>query len=334
MRTVTITKHGDPSVLQVRQVADPLAPAAGRVRVAVRAAGVNFADTLARVGLYEDAPKPPCVVGYEVAGTIDAVGEGVDPDRIGERVMAGSRFGGYAELVDVRAADAIPLPDRLGFEAGAAIPVNYATAWAALHGYGSLRAGERVLVHAAAGGVGIAATQLAKAAGAEVHGTASPGKHARLAELGLDRAIDYRRDGWWKGLDRYDLILDAIGGASFKRSYDLLRPGGRLIAYGASSVQRGETRSLRTAAPQALRMLRGFNLIKQMSESKAVIGLNMLRLWDDRRTLEPWIAPLAQAIADGTVAPVVHAAVPFAQAPEAHRILAARENVGKVVLVP
>jgi NADPH:quinone reductase-like Zn-dependent oxidoreductase len=130
------------------------------------------------------------------------------------------------------------------------------------------------------------------------------------------------------------LILDAIGGASFKRSYDLLRPGGRLVAYGASSVQQGETRSLRTAAPQALRMLRGFNLLKQMSDSKAVIGLNMLRLWDDRGTLEPWIAPLTQALADGTVAPVVHAAVPFTQAPEAHRILAARENVGKVVLVP
>jgi NADPH:quinone reductase-like Zn-dependent oxidoreductase len=334
MRAVVITKHGDPSVLQCRDRPDPGAPGPGQVRVAVRAAGITFADTLARVGLYEDAPKPPCVVGYEVAGTIEAVGAGVDPARVGERVMAGSRFGGYAEAVNVGAGDAIPLPERLSFEQGAAIPVNYATAWAALHGYGSLRAGERVLVHAAAGGVGIAALQLAKAAGAEVHGTASPGKHARLAELGLDRAIDYRRAGWWKGLEPYDLILDAIGGRSFQISYNLLRPGGRLVAYGASSVSQGETRSLRTAAPQAIRMLRGFNLIRQMSDSKAVIGLNMLRLWDDRGTLEPWIAPLAAALADGTIVPVVHAAVPFAEAPRAHRILAARENVGKVVLVP
>ena len=255
---------------------------------------MNFADTMARVGLYEDAPKPPMVVGYEVAGTITAVGAGVDAARVGERVMAGTRFGGYAEIVDVAAADAIPLPESLSFEQGAAIPVNYATAWAALHGYGSLQAGERVLVNAAAGGVGIAALQLAKRAGAEVHGTASPGKHARLAELGIDRAIDYRRDGWWRGLGPYDVILDAIGGKSFNISYDLLRPGGRLVAYGASSVTRGETRSIRTAAPQALRMLRGFNLMKQMSESKAVIGLNMLRLWDDRGSLEPWIAPLTR----------------------------------------
>jgi NADPH:quinone reductase-like Zn-dependent oxidoreductase len=334
MRAVVITKHGDLSVLQVQERPDPAPPGPGRVRVAVRAAGVNFADTLARVGLYEDAPKPPMVVGYEVAGTIDAVGEGVDPARVGERVMAGSRFGGYAELVEVGAADAIPLPEALSFEQGAAIPVNYATAWAALHGYGSLRAGDRVLVHAAAGGVGIAATQLAKAAGADVHGTASPAKHDRIRALGVDRAIDYRHDGWWKGLQPYDLILDAIGGRTFQISYNLLRPGGRLVAYGASSVQEGEKRSLRTAAPQALRMLRGFNLINQMSDSKAVIGLNMLRLWDDRGSLEPWIAPLTEAMADGTIAPVVHAAVPFDRAAEAHRIIAARENVGKVVLVP
>jgi NADPH:quinone reductase-like Zn-dependent oxidoreductase len=334
MRAVVITKAGDPSVLQVQERPDPPPPGPGQVKVAVRAAGVNFADTMARVGLYDDAPPLPAVVGYEVAGTITAVGAGVDPSRHGQRVMAGTRFGGYAERVVVAESDAIPLPDGLSFEQGAAIPVNYATAWAGLLGYGSLRAGERVLIHAAAGGVGIAATQLAKAAGAEVHGTASPGKHARLAELGVDRAIDYRRGGWWKDLPRYDLVMDAIGGASFGRSYALLRPGGRLVAYGASSVHQDDTRNLRKALPQAVRMFRGFNLIKQMGESKAVIGLNMLSLWDDRGTLEPWISPLAEALASGVATPVVHAAVPFADAPEAHRIIGARENVGKVVLVP
>jgi NADPH:quinone reductase-like Zn-dependent oxidoreductase len=333
MRAVVITGHGDPSVLEVQERPDP-SPGPGQVRIAVRAAGVNFADTLARTGMYADAPKPPMIVGYEVAGEIAEVGEGVDAARVGERVMAATRFGGYAEQVVVRAEDAIALPAALSFEQGAAIPVNYATAWAALHGYGSLQPGERVLIHAAAGGVGSSALQLAKAAGAEVHGTASPGKHARLAELGLDRAIDYRQDGWWRGLPPYDLVLDAIGGRSFGISYNLLRPGGRLVAYGASSVQPGEKRSLRHALPQAARMFRGFDLIKQMSDSKAVIGLNMLRLWDDRGTLEPWIAPLSSALADGTVSPIVHAAVPFARAAEAHRMIAARKNVGKVVLVP
>jgi NADPH:quinone reductase-like Zn-dependent oxidoreductase len=334
MRVVVITKHGDPSVLQVQQRPDPAPPGPGQLRVAVRAAGVNFADHLARVGLYPDAPKLPAVVGYEVAGTVEAVGDGVDPSRVGERVLAGTRFGGYADVVNVAANDSVAIPDALSFEQGAAVPVNYATAWAALHGYGSLRAGERVLVHAAAGGVGIAAIQFAKAAGAEVHGTASPGKHQKLAELGVDRAIDYRRDGWWKGLGPYDLVLDALGGTSLRRSYDLLRPGGRLVGYGVSALQQGEKRSLRRAAPHALSMLRGFNLLSQLEDSKAVIGLNMLRLWDDRGTLEPWITPLAQALHDGTISPIVHAAVPFTEAPEAHRILAARENIGKVVLVP
>jgi NADPH:quinone reductase-like Zn-dependent oxidoreductase len=334
MRAVVITKHGDPSVLRVQQRPDPPAPGPGQLQVAVRAAGVNFADHLARVGLYPDAPKLPAVVGYEVAGTVTAVGDGVDPSRVGERVLAGTRFGGYAEIVNVAANDSVVLPDALSFEQGAAVPVNYATAWAALHGYGSLRRGERVLIHAAAGGVGIAAIQFAKAAGAEIHGTASPAKHHKLAELGVDRAIDYRRDGWWKGLDPYDLVLDALGGTSLRRSYELLRPGGRLVGYGVSSLQQGEKRSLRRAAPQVLSMLRGFNLMDQLSESKAVIGLNMLRLWDDRGTLEPWITPLAEGLHNGMISPIVHAAVPFAEAPEAHRILAARENIGKVVLVP
>jgi NADPH:quinone reductase-like Zn-dependent oxidoreductase len=334
MRAVVITKHGAPSVLQVQQRPDPPPPGPGQLQVAVRAAGVNFADHLARVGLYPDAPKLPAIVGYEVAGTVAAVGDGVDPNRVGQRVLAGTRFGGYAEIVNVAANDSVVLPDALSFEQGAAVPVNYATAWAALHGYGSLRRGERVLIHAAAGGVGTAAIQFAKAAGAEVHGTASPAKHQKLAEFGVDRAIDYRRDGWWKDVGPYDLILDALGGTSLRRSYELLRPGGRLVGYGVSSLQQGEKRSLRRAAPQVLSMLRGFNLMDQLSASKAVIGLNMLRLWDDRGTLEPWIAPLTEALHDGTISPIVHAAVPFDEAPTAHRILAARENIGKVVLVP
>jgi NADPH:quinone reductase-like Zn-dependent oxidoreductase len=332
VRAVVIAKHGGLDVLEVQERPEP-SPGPGQARIDVRAAGVNFADTLARVGLYADAPKPPCVVGYEVAGTISAVGDGVDAGRVGERVMAGTAFGGYASQVVVPQADAVALPERLSFEEGAAVPVVYATAWASLYGFGSLRAGERVLVHSAAGGVGIAALQLAKRGGAQVHGTASPGKHDRLRELGLDRAIDYRSDGWWRDLPSYDIVIDGIGGASFKRSNALLRPGGRLVALGASSVQEGEKRSLRRAVPQALRMMRGFDLLKQMGDSKSFIAINMKRLWDDRGTLAPWIEPLSAFLDDGTIAPVVHAAIPFDRAAEAHRILAARENVGKVVLV-
>ena len=269
-----------------------------------------------------------------MAGEVTEVGPGVEGIAAGARVLAGTRFGGYAEEVCVEASDVVPLPDAMSFEQGAAVPVNYATAWAGLLGYGSLRAGERVLVHAAAGGVGIAATQIAKATGAEVHGTASPGKHDAIRSFGVDVAHDYRKKGWEKGLPPFDLAMDAVGGESLKRSYALLRPGGRLIAFGASSVVSGEKRNLLKAAPQALRMIRGFNVMDQMSDSKAVIGLNMLRLWDDRGTLEPWVTPLRALIDDGTIAPVVSDAIPFDRAPEAHRIITGRRNVGKVVLVP
>ncbi len=333
MRAVVIPRTGGPEVLEVQERPDPVA-GPGQVRIEVGAAGVNFADTLARIGLYEDAPPLPAIMGYEVAGTIADVGEGVTSVAVGDRVMAGTQFGGYAEQVVVAQEDAIALPDALSFEEGAAIPVVYATAWAALLGYGSLREGERVLIHAAAGGVGIAATQIARRYGAEVWGTASPGKHDAIRDLGVQHPLDYTRDRWWSAVPPLDIVLDAIGGPSFKRSMSLLRPGGRLVAFGASSVNQGERKNMLKVLPKALPMLRGFNLINQMQQSKAVIGLNMLSLWKDRGTLAPWIDPIGALIADGTVRPVVHEAVPFDRAADAHRILGERRNVGKVVLVP
>jgi NADPH:quinone reductase-like Zn-dependent oxidoreductase len=332
MRAVVITKHGGPGVLQVQESPDPdLGP--GEVRIAAAACGVNFADVMARMGLYPDAPKPPCVIGYEVAGTILELGEGVEGFSHGQRVVAGTRFGGYASQVVVGASDVVPLPDGLTFEQGAAIPVNYATAWAGLVGYGNLQPGERVLVHSAGGGVGIAATQIAKRHGAEVYGTASPGKHQRIEELGVDHALDYTKAGWENDLPKFDVILDAIAGKSFRRSYALLRPGGRLVAFGASALVSGQRRNVITALRTVARMPR-FNLIRQMSESKAVIGLNMLSLWKDRRTLEPWIAPLRELLDDGTIKPVVAGDFGFEDAGAAHTMIVERRNVGKVVLVP
>jgi NADPH:quinone reductase-like Zn-dependent oxidoreductase len=332
MRAVVITKHGGPGVLKVQEQPDPTVGPGG-VRIQVAAAGINFADVMARMGLYADAPKTPCVVGYEVAGTILEVGEGVDGLTPGERVLAGTQFGGYASQVVVPAGDVVALPDRLSFEQGAAIPVNYATAWAGLVGYGVLQRGERVLVHSAGGGVGIAATQIAKRVGAEVFGTASPGKHQRILELGVDRALDYTKDGWEQGIGKFDVILDAVGGKSFRKSYDLLAPGGRLVAFGASAVVSGERKNIATALRTVLRMPR-FNMIKQMSESKAVIGLNMLTLWKDRGTLAPWIEPLDGMLADGTVEPVVAGAFSFEEAGAAQTMIVERRNVGKVVLTP
>ena len=161
MRALVITKHGPPEVLKVQERPDPQ-PGPGEVRVAVKAAGINFADLVARVSLYPDAPKPPCVVGYEFAGDIESVGEGVE----GFSRLSGHfrEFlgGGYAEFVAVPANALVPLPEGWSYEDGASLPVNYATAYAGVVRYGALRAGERFLIQSAAGGVGIAATQIAK----------------------------------------------------------------------------------------------------------------------------------------------------------------------------
>ncbi|HST55365.1 MAG TPA: medium chain dehydrogenase/reductase family protein [Solirubrobacteraceae bacterium] len=331
MRAVVITKHGGPEVLKVQEQPDPsLGP--GEVRIAVAACGINFADVMARIGVYPDAPKTPCVVGYEVAGTILELGDDVQGFTHGQRVMASTQFGGYASQVAVPSGNVIPLPDELTFEQGAAVPVNYSTAWAGLVGYGNVQPGERVLIHAAGGGVGIAATQIAKRQGAEVYGTASPGKHAAILGFGVDHALDYTRDGWEQGLPKFDLVMDAIGGKSFRRSYSMLRPGGRLIAFGASAVVSGEKRNLFSALGTLARMPR-FNMVKQMSESKAVIGLNMLSLWKDRETLEPWVGPLRELLSDGTIKPVVAGDFTFENAGDAHRMLTERRNLGKVVLV-
>jgi len=333
MRAVVITKHGGPEVLEVQQRPDPR-PGRGEVLVDVRAAGINFADLMARLGFYPDAPKPPCVVGYEVAGTIAELGDGVEARlSVGDRVIAPVRFGGYAERAAAKADGVIVLPESMSFEEGAAIPITYTTAWEALVRAGNVQPGERVLIHAAAGGVGISATQIAKRIGAEVWGTASPAKHDAIRGFGVDHPVDYTRSGWERTVPKLDFVMDSIGGRSYRRSYNLLRAGGRLVCFGASGIVSGDSRDLVAAARTALLMPR-FNLLKQMSESKAVIGLNVLTLWDEVGSAERWTVPLTELLRNGTIRPVVAEAFPFDRAGEAHRFISERRNVGKVVLTP
>ena len=191
MRQIVTTRNGGTEVLEVQEKPDPQ-PKPGEVVVKVHAAGLNFADILARQGLYPDGPAKPCVMGYEVAGVVESVGEGVDRALLGKPVVAMTRFGGQSEKVVVQEKQLFPKPDSLTFEQGAAVPVNYLTAWALLVVMGGLRKGESVLIHNAGGGVGLAALDIAKKIGATTFGTASPGKHDFLRQRGLDHPIDYR----------------------------------------------------------------------------------------------------------------------------------------------
>jgi NADPH:quinone reductase-like Zn-dependent oxidoreductase len=337
VRSLVITKPGEPEVLQVQERPEP-EPGRGQVRVAVKAAGINFADLMARMGMYPDAPNPPSVVGYEFGGDVESVGEGVEDVSPGDRVLGGCRFGGYSELVVTDAGSIVALPEDWSYEEGAAFPVNYATAYAGLVHYGALRKGERVLLHAAAGGVGIAATQIAKLVGAEVFGTASASKHEAIREIGVDHPIDYRSRDFVTEVRRVtgdkeclDLVMDAIGGRSFAKSFSLLRPGGRLVCFGASGLVSGDRRNVPGAI---LRLVQTpwFHPLRLSSQSKAVLGLNMLRLWDSKGSLDEWIDPLQQWVEAGKLRPVVAKAFPLEEGAAAHRFIQERQNVGKVVL--
>jgi NADPH:quinone reductase-like Zn-dependent oxidoreductase len=339
VKALVIPRTGPPEVLEVQERPDPQ-PGPGEVLVRVKAAGINYADLMARQGLYQDAPDLPAVVGYEFAGDVESVGAEVDVDlKPGQRVLGGCRFGGYSELVATKADNVVPLPDDWSYEEGAAMPVNYTTAYAGLVRYGNVRPGERVLIHAAAGGVGIAATQIARLVGAgEIYGTASPGKHDAIKGFGVDHAIDYTSKDFAKEVRRIagqkeplDLIMDAIGGSSFRKGYGLLRAGGRLVAYGATSVTAGDKRDLKAIA-KMLVTTPVFHPLQMMSSSKAVIGLNMLHLWDEFGSLDDYLQPLRKWVDNQEIRPVVAQAFPLEKGADAHRYLQERKNVGKVVL--
>jgi NADPH:quinone reductase-like Zn-dependent oxidoreductase len=343
MRAVVLTGHGGPEVLQVQERPDPpVGP--GEVRITVKAAGINFADTMARVGLYPDAPKPPCVLGYEVSGEVESVGEGVEAAKPGDRVVAGVRFGGQAELVTVPEDQLLPLPDRLSFEQGAAVPVNYATAYCALVVMAGIKSGERALIHAAAGGVGTAAVQIAAYHGAEVFGTASASKHEAIRELGVAHAIDYRTQDFEREVraltdgQGVDVVIDATGPTNFRKDYRLLRQGGRLVMYGLSEASAGTGRDMRKLFGSLARMpfatLPWWKSLQLMNENKGVFGLNMLHWWDREGDVSRITGPLVDELEAGELDPVVAEAFPFERAGDAHRLIAERGNIGKVVLTP
>lgn len=338
MRQVVTTTNGGVEVLKVQEAPDPT-PAKGEVLVQVKAAGLNFADILARQGLYPDGPKKPCVMGYEVAGVIEAVGEGVDRQMAGQSVVAMTRFRGQAEKVAIAANQLFAKPESLSFELAAAIPVNYLTAYALLDVMGSLHPGESVLIHNAGGGVGLAAIDIARKIGATTYGTASPGKHEFLRERGLDHPIDYRNQDWLPVLKQLtdgrgvDLVIDPIGGSHWKKSYAALRHTGRLGMFGVSTASanglKGKWKMIKAAA-----QMPRFHPIGLLNKNRGVFGLNLGHLWHEPEKVATWMKAILAGVSEGWVRPHVDKAFPFAQVGDAHSYMEARKNIGKVVLVP
>jgi NADPH:quinone reductase-like Zn-dependent oxidoreductase len=283
----------------------------------------------------------PVVVGYEVGGRVDAAGDGVDPGWVGRDVFAMTRFGGYADVVCVPENQVFARPQGMSAEQGAAIPVNYFTAWQLVVVMGALKAGETMLVHSAGGGVGIAATQIAKHLGATVIGTASAAKHAELRKLGVDHLIDYRTEDFESRARELlqgrgvELILDAVGGDSFKKGYRLLAPTGRLGMFGISSAATGKERSLasmlRTIASMPWFQFTPLSLI---NANKGVFGVNLGHLWREVDRIRGWAEQLLDLWKSGVVRPQIARTFRFADAAAAHHYIQDRKNLGKVLLVP
>ena len=339
MRAVWITSGSGPAGLQVRETPDP-EPGPGEIRIRVRAAGLCFAEVMGAQGLYPDRPKLPCVMGYEVAGVIDEVGDGVAADRVGARVVALTRYGGHSDVVCVPERQAFPIPEGKDFEEAAALPVNYLTAYHMLFRVAGLRPGERVLVHMAAGGVGTAVLQLCRTVpDVAVFGTASAAKHEALRAEGCTYPIDYHTADYVAEVRRLtngegvDVVLDPLGGTDWGKGVKLLRPVGRLVAYGFANLASGQRRRPVHVLSQVARMPR-LSPLYLMNTNRSVCGVHIGRLWNQIPMLAEELGEVLALWEAGRLTPRIDATYPFAQAAEAHNRIISRKNTGKIVLTP
>jgi len=338
MNVLNLVRHGSPQLaFELRNQPDPI-PGPGQVRVAVEASGVNFADILARRGAYPEAPHPPCVLGYEVVGRIDALGPGVESGAVGQRVLAFTRFGGYASQAIAQAAGAIPIPEDLEAGAAAALATQGVTAYVAAEEMVRILPGDLVLVQAAAGGVGTLLVQLARAQGAVVAGTAgSEAKLELLRRLGVTHAINYRTHDFaaellrLTGGRRPDVIFDSIGGAPARKGFELLAGGGRIVCFGVADLAGGGW-----VLPRAIRAFLAFGWVHPldlMLRSKGILGLNLLRIADERpEVLKRAMEAMVDRAVHGMLTPIVDRAFPAAEVAAAHAYVESRQSMGKVIL--
>ncbi|ATA59356.1 alcohol dehydrogenase [Geobacillus stearothermophilus] len=324
MKIVQFAEYGGTEVLQVKEAERPL-PSGRQVVIEAEAIGVNYADTARREGRYVVPTPLPFVPGTEVAGIVREVGPDVEAIRPGQRVVALIESGGYAEFVAVDERAVVPLPDGLDVRRAAALPVQGLSAYHILTTMGRLEEGETVLVHAAAGGVGTLAVQLAKRFGAKtVIATASTEeKRALAARLGADVTIDYTKDGWaaevMEATDGrgVDVALEMAGGDVFHQTLDCLAPFGRLVVYGAAS---GEMTRL--------------NPVRLMAKNWSVIGFFLPQVMRKRALYERSLRDLLAWVRDGSLELTIGGVYPLERAAEVHRLLQGRKTSGKLLLVP
>ncbi len=335
MKAAVLVKKGDPhQAFEIREVEKP-EPQAGTLRIKVEAFGLNYADVMARLGLYQDAPPMPSILGYEVVGVVETLGDGVDAAWLGKRVVALTRFGGYAEyaVTDVRAAAEIGEMDAAE---ATALATQYATAWFGAEVQGAPLAGSTVLLTAAAGGVGTALIQLSKRRDCTVIGAASSKEKLNyLREQGCDHVINYKEQDLFAEAKRIagdrgiDVIHDSVGGSYVGKGMKLINHGGRVVCYGAASMSQANVF-------QKLAILKGFGLlspIQLMMQSKGIIGVNMLRVADHApEVLQHCIQSVVALAQAGEIKPTVGGVFAFEDIAQAHALLGSRQSIGKIAI--
>ena len=338
MQAWLLTKNGDPlNAFALREVEAPaLKP--GQVRIACEGFGLNYADAMAVAGLYREAPPLPSILGYEVVGRVEACGEGVPPNLLGKRVLALTRFGGYAQQVVVDARGVVPIPDALPIGEALALGTQGCTAWYMANYAFPLMPGQRVLVHSAAGGVGQMLVQIAIHRGCEVFGvTGSKSKADHVRSMGAQHVIDRSLGDYasqarkFLGRSRFDVSFNPVAGATFKEDMALVGSGGAVVLFG------GAARSGKAGGIFAtLKFVWDMGMILPiglMMRSKSVIGINMLKLGDHHPELMGrCLREIVEAHAQGIVRPHVHSTVNAADMPRMLSELSAGRTMGKVAV--
>ena len=339
MKAAFLVKNGNPDkAFEIKELPIPQAQA-HEVCIQVSAFGLNFADVMARRGLYDDAPAKPCILGYDVLGKVHEVGADVKDFEVGDQVVALTRFGGYAEYATTDARAVVKVPKDIDPGEATALATQYSTAWYCGEEMVHLHEGDHILIQAAAGGVGTALVQLAKNKGCIVYGTASTGKQDYLKSMGVDHPIDYRKVDFAKEIRKIrngkglDVVFDSIGGASVKHGYQLLDSGGRIVCYGAADMTTGGSKSI----IKMLKVASGFGIhspIGFLQSSRGMIGVNMLRIADDKpEVLQRTMFNVVDYYKKGIFKPKVGGTYKIDQLAEAHDLLESRKSIGKIVVL-
>jgi len=336
MKTLTLTKYGAAKkAFQIKEADIPTLNT-NEVLIKNKFFGLNFADVVARRGLYPDAPPNPAILGYDVAGYVEAIGDEVHDIKVGDRVAALTRFGGYAEYSKTMQEGVALLPENVDLKLGTALATQACTAYYCAVQCINLNEGDNVLVQAAAGGVGSILTQISKEKGCTVFGTASPNKLDFLKSNGVDHAIDYRNENFYEIIKskleghNLDVVFDSIGGKAFKQGFKLLKPGGFMVNFGAAAQVSGNNKlkSLGVAAGFGF-----FSPLQLLMSSKSMVAVNMLRIADHKPTLFKKVFKGVMAMTEeGIIKPYIAKTYKADQIAEAHEYLESRQSIGKIVM--